>query len=88
MPKKKTVTESPSNAVSGLGEHVVELKDESGQVVAFVGIQNGEERIHFSKVVSPEQVEAVSELLQKKKFTKHISKQRFDDAQAFADRKF
>lgn len=88
---KKQVTESPSgrNDVGGFGDAVVKLTDkETGEVVAFVGMQAGEEKVHFAKAITPDQVEAVSELLQRRKFTKHISKERFDKAQAYADRKF
>jgi hypothetical protein len=85
------VTEAPTGRqdLSGFGENVVKLNDpDTGETIAFVGVQQGEERIHFPKPITADQVEAVSELLQRKKFTKHISNERFDKAQAYADRKF
>lgn len=88
--KKKEVAESPnSRDISGFGDSVVKLTDkETGEVIAFIGVQQGEERVHIPKPITPDQLEAVSELVQRKKFTKHISNERFDKAQAFADRKF
>jgi hypothetical protein len=85
------VTETPTsrNDISGFGDNVVKLTDkESGEILAYIGLINGEEKIHFTKPITPDQVEAVSELLQKKKFTKHISQERYEKAQDFANRKF
>jgi hypothetical protein len=88
--KKKEVSESPaSRDLSGFGEAVVKLTDkETGQVVAFIGMQQGEEKVHIPNPLTPDQLEAVHDLVQRKKFNKHISNERFDKAQAFADRKF
>jgi len=88
---KKAVTETPTtrNDLSGFGDNVVKLTDpHTSEVLAYIGRLEGEEKVHFSKPVSFDQLEAVFELMQKKKFTKHISKERFDKAQEFADRKF
>lgn len=88
---KKTVTETPvgRNDLSGFGDNVVKLTDQTtGEVVAYIGIQQGQELIHFPKPITPEQVDAVNELVQKKKFNKYISNERFDKAQEFADRKY
>lgn len=88
---KKEVTESPasSNDLSGFGESFVKLTDkDTGQIVCYVGIHKGTEKVFFDRLVEPEQVEAVVELLQKKKFNKHIGKEQFDKAQEFANRKF
>ena len=88
---KKEVTKTPTgrNDLSGFGDAVVKLTDkETGEVVAYIGVQQGEERVHIPKPLTPDQLEAVSELVQRKKFTKHISNERYDKAQAFADRKF
>lgn len=88
---KKEVTESQTGRsdMGGFGDAVVKLTDhETGEVVAYIGMQEGEQKVHFAKAVTPDQVIAVSELLERKKFGKHISNERFDKAQAFADRKF
>ena len=88
---KKELKESDENRnnLSGFGDNVVKLTDkETGETVAYIGKQDGEERIHFAKTVTPDQLEAVHELVQKKKFNKHILKDRFDKAQAFADKRF
>ena len=88
MPKK--VNEIPSNnEIAGFGDKVVKITDqETGEVVAYFGIQNEKEKVYFSKPISIEGLEAVNELLQKKKFNKHIANERFDKAQNFANRKF
>lgn len=88
---KKAVTETPTtrNDLSGFGDNVVKLTDsQTSEVLAYIGRLNGEEKVHFSRPVNADQLEAVFELLQKKKFNKHISNERFDKAQEFADRKF
>jgi hypothetical protein len=88
MPKK--VNEIPSNnEIIGFGDKVVKITDqETGEVVAYFGIQDEKEKVYFSKPISIEGLEAVHELLQKKKFNKHIANERFDKAQNFANRKF
>ena len=87
--KKKVVAETPTNHLTGFGENVVKLTDStSGEILAYVGKQNGEEKVHFAKPITVDQLEDVYELLQKKKFNKHISKERFNRAQEYADRKF
>lgn len=77
----KRVTESPTGKqdLSGFGDSVVKLSDpETGEVVAFIGVQQGEQRVHFPKPISVDLVEAVNDLLQRNKFHKHISKERYD----------
>jgi hypothetical protein len=88
--KKKEIHESNGdNEISGFGDNVVKLKDkDTGEVVAFIGTQNGEERVYFPKAITFEQVEAVSELLGRKKLQKHLHRERFEKAQAYADKKF
>ena len=90
MAKKTEVSETPAsrNQISGFGDSVVKLSDRNtGEIICYVGVQEGEEKVFF-KPVTPDQLEAVHELLHKKKFNKHISNERFDKAQEFADRKF
>ena len=87
--KQVTETQTGRNDLSGFGDSVVKLTDkDTGEVVAFIGMQQGEEMVYIPKPITAEQLEAVSELVQRKKFNKHISNERFDKAQAFADRKF
>lgn len=90
--KKKpevTETETQRGDISGLGESVVKLYDKSNsETLCYIGFQEGERKIFFPKAVVPEQVEAVVEFLNKKKFNRHISNSAFDKAQEFADRKF
>ena len=78
-----------NNEIIGFGDKVVKITDqETGEVVAYFGIQDEKEKVYFSKPISIEGLEAVHELLQKKKFNKHIANERFDKAQNFANRKF
>lgn len=87
--KAVNVTQTSRNDISGLGDNVVKLTDQSsGEILAYIGRQEGEEKVHFAKPVTFDQLESVYELMQKKKFTKHISNERFDKAQEFANRKF
>ena len=82
MPAKKKV-------VSPFGDNVVKINDtETGEVIAIIGVQNGQEKVQFSKLVTPDQLDAINKLVQKKKFNKHVSQERFDKAQALANRRF
>ena len=88
-PKKEVTASSNSKDVSGFGENVVKLTDkESGETVCFLGKIAGNEQVFFGKAVSPDQVEAVAEFLQRKKIHKHIENNHFDKAQDYANRKF
>lgn len=86
------LTESKSNdllGMAGFGPNVIKLTDKSTQaIVAYIGVVEGKEKIHLPSPISTDQFEAVAELIQKKKFTKHLSNENFQKAQAFADRKF
>jgi hypothetical protein len=65
---KKAVTETPTNCndLSGFGENVVKLTDsQTSEVLAYIGRLNGEEKVHFSRPVNVNQLEAVFELMQK-----------------------
>lgn len=72
----------------GAERHVVKLTDNSGEVVCLLGKSAGEEKIFFGKAVSPDQVEAVAEFLQRKKIHKHLARNEFEQAQQYADKKF
>jgi len=81
--------ETTSRELAGFGENVVKLTDKSsGEIVCFLGKSGEEEKVFFGKAVSPEQVDAVSEFLQRKKLQKYIGKGDFEKAQVYADRKF
>lgn len=91
MAKKKTeIHETPnSRDLAGFGASVVKLTDkESGELVCFLGKSNGEEKVFFGKAVSFEQIEAVADFIQRKKFQKLVGKDEFDKAQIYADKKF
>lgn len=90
MAKKSEIQETPNTRdLAGFGENVVKLTDkDSGELVCFLGKSNGEEKIFFGKAVSPGQVEAVAEFIQRKKFQKFVGKDDFSKAQEYADRKF
>lgn len=85
--KKKSVVEQESskNDVAGLGENPIKLVDkDSGNIIAYVG----KEQVYFNKTVSFDELESVLCFVQKKKFHKHLSNERFEEAQEFANRKF
>ena len=84
---KKPLNESISNDIAGFGNNVVKLT-ESGIVLAYIGMQDGHEKVYFPKPVTSERLESVYEFMQKKKFNKFITNEQFDKAQEFADRKF
>jgi len=87
----KEVIETPTarNDFLGFGDNVVKLIDpQTSELLAYIGRLKGEEKVYFSNPITFEQLEAVYELIQKKKFNKHVSNERFDKAQEFADRKF
>lgn len=90
MAKKTEVHETPNaHDLEGFGENVVKLTDkDSGEVVCFLGKSDGKEKVFFGRAVSPDQVEAVAELLQRKKLHKYIGKDEFEKAQQYANRKF
>lgn len=89
--KKKNpieVANCQNNDIAGFGNNVVKLVDQTnGSIVAYIGLQNGEEKIYFPRTLTLERLEVVYELIQKKKFNKYILNEQFDKAQEFADRK-
>jgi hypothetical protein len=88
-PKKKVVVqETPSRDVAGFGENVIKLTAESGEIVCFIGKIDGKEQVFFGKAVTPDQLEAVMDFLSRKKTQKYLEKDRFADAQEYANRKF
>lgn len=100
---KKTLQESKTKGIAGLGDNLVTLTDQTtGTVVARVQIAipksdntpglNGSiseiGKIHFPSVVDLDQLEAVLEFCQKKKFNKLVKNGDLQQAQEFANRKF
>ncbi len=87
--KKKVFTHKADAEISGLGQDTVKLVDaDNGNCLCYIGIKNDEEVVHFTKPVTLETLEAVVELINKKKFGKALTSGDFDRAQKFADRKF
>jgi len=66
----------------------LQLTNKEGQVVCFIRIENGVEKVCFSNDVSINELSNVTELLNKKKFRKQLAKEKFDKAQEFLNRKF
>jgi hypothetical protein len=83
----KKIVESNSLTLAGFGENVVQLTDKDLQeVIAYVGVLQGEEKLFLPRPVSLDQLEAVTEFFQKKKFAKHLSNENYQKAQDFADK--
>lgn len=95
MASKKSVQEIPAgkSEINGFGDNVVKITDsETGRVVCFIGKQKGlneseEELLHFPSPVPVALVEAVSELMDKRKMKKALDKGDYEKAQRFADKK-
>jgi len=78
-----------SHELSGFGNSLFKIKrPDTGEVVAFIGQQEGHEKVYFPKVQPVEIVVAVGELLDKKKMRRAMEKQDYEKAQCFADKKF
>jgi hypothetical protein len=87
--KKKIVEINASETISGLGEEVVKILDaESGESICYIGHQNEEHRIFFSRPIGIEEIDAVRELVRKKKFSKALVNGKIKKAQKLADKKF
>lgn len=96
MASKKVVHEAPAgkNEINGFGDSVVKITDsETGKVVCFIGKQKkpneegGEELLHFPSPVPVALVEAVSDLVGKRKMRKALDDGDYEKAQRFADKK-
>jgi hypothetical protein len=87
--KKKIVEINASETISGLGKEVVKILDaESGESICYIGHQNEEHRIFFSRPIGIEEIDAVRELVRKKKFSKALVNGKIKKAQKLADKKF
>lgn len=88
-PKSDVVAHKSSEEISGLGENVVKVIDvNTGANICFIGIINNEEKVYFSKIATLAQIEAVADLLHKKKFSKLLTNGKIEKAQSYADKKF
>lgn len=88
-PKKQMISTNADSELSGLGRDTVKLVDaDTGSCLCYIGIRNDEEFVHFTKPVTVETLEAIAELINKKKFGKALNSGDIDKAQKFADRKF
>jgi hypothetical protein len=85
----KKIIQVDDKTTSGLGSNVVKVIDaESGKHICSIGIREDEEAVWFPSITSIEQLEAVSALLKKKKFSRALARGKTKKAQAYADRKF
>ena len=89
MSKRKAIVEiNASDIISGLGANVVKIMEkDGGQTICFIGMIGDEEMIWFPKPATFNQIEAVTALLQKKKFSRALSKGNTEKAQEIADKK-
>lgn len=87
--KKHLIENKASDQVGGLGDDVVKIIDaDDDKTICFIGFKNDIEQVHFAKPANIEQLEAVLELLHKKKFQRYLNHGKIEKAQAFANRKF
>ena len=88
-PKRQMIATRAESELSGLGRDTVKLVDaESGSCLCYIGIRNDEEVVHFTRPVNIETLEAVADLINRKKFGKALNSGDIEKAQKFADRKF
>lgn len=88
--KPKRIVETKAiDQCFGLGEETVKIIDaDVDQVICFIAKKNNEEQVYFPKPASLAQIEAVVELIQRKKFNRFMDEGKIDKAQEYADRKF
>jgi hypothetical protein len=85
---KKKLVEGHSNELAGFGKETIKLIDtDNNQTVCFLGLVEGDVKVFFPKPACLEQLEAVAELIQKKKLKKFFEKSVLDKATEFAERK-
>ena len=88
-PKSKVVEHAAPNQVHGLGVDVVKILDaETGESICFIGYVKEKEQVHFSKPATFAQIEAVADLLHRKKFRKHLANGKIEKAEHYADKNF
>ena len=87
--RKSVIEHGAKDTIHGLGDDVVRILDaDDGQTICFIGFKKEQEQVHFAKPVTAEQIEAVMELLHKKKFQRYLNDGKIIKAQSYADRKF
>ena len=87
-PKSNVVLHRSNEEISGLGEDVVKVVDEeTGSTICFIGAVQDDIKVFFSRTMRLAEIEAVADLLHKKKFGKLLAKN-IEKAQSYADRKF
>ena len=87
--KKQVIQHRAETELSGLGSDVVKILDaDNGNCICFIGMKDEDEMVHFTKPVSLEAIEAVIELLHKKKFGKALNAGNIEKAQKYANKKF
>lgn len=89
MAKKRVYEVGADNVLSGLGDNVVKIVDASdGQNICFIGMLGDAEAVWFPKPVNYEQIEAVYNLLHKKKFSRALNKGDLKKAQVVANKSY
>jgi len=75
--------------LAGMGLDLVKLKNsETNEIIAYIGVFNGEESVNFIKPVSIKDLIAVSGIFGKKKFSKSMGKKDLVKAEVFINKKF
>jgi hypothetical protein len=88
-PKSDVVAHKSNEEISGFGENVVKVVDvNTGANICFIAIVDNEEKVFFNKITNLAEIEAVADLLHKKKFNKLLNHGKIEKAQSYADKKF
>jgi len=89
MTPRKKLLEQDSKDIKGFDNEVIKITDATtGNVVCHIGLIHGLESVYFIRPTSLEDLEAIVELMNKKKMQKHLTNGDFDKAEEFANRKF
>jgi hypothetical protein len=88
--KPKRIVETKAfDQCYGLGEETVKIIDaDIDQVICFIAKKNDEEQVYFPKPASLAQIEAIIELIRRKKFNRFMDEGKIEKAQEYANRKF
>lgn len=88
-PKSDVVAHKSFEEISGFGDNVVKVVDvNTGVDICFITMIDDEEKVFFNKVTNLAQIEAVADLLHKKKFSKLLTNGKIEKAQSYANKKF
>ena len=89
MAPRKKLLEQNSKDITGFDNEVVKITDATtGNAVCHIGLIHGIESVYFTRPMSLEDLEAIVELMNKKKMQKHLTNGNYDKAEEFANRKF